>query len=109
MGRKGHTWLVLVFPLDLQNVEEVGCCGVDLDEILVWCWLGVWEVCDFQFLGSLWLWLGAVLFYGLGEATGFDIFGDLDASHCDFVMVKSCDGWMYCRRQYLLLNQMTNR
>ena len=32
---EGHTRLVLVFSLDLQNVEKVGCCGVYLNEILI--------------------------------------------------------------------------
>jgi len=32
---EGPTRLVLIFSLDLQNVEEVGCCGVYLDEILI--------------------------------------------------------------------------
>jgi hypothetical protein len=30
--------LVLVFSLDLQDIEEIGTGRVDLDEVLVCCW-----------------------------------------------------------------------
>lgn len=30
-----HTRLILVFSLDLQDVEEVGRRGVNLDEVLI--------------------------------------------------------------------------
>ena len=34
----GNPWerrLVLIFALDLEDVEEIGTCGVDLDEVFV--------------------------------------------------------------------------
>lgn len=35
---------MLVFALNLQNVKEVGCRGVHLDEVLVRCGLRVWQL-----------------------------------------------------------------
>ena len=35
-GDPGERRLVLVFAADLEEVEEVGCGGVDRDEILGW-------------------------------------------------------------------------
>ncbi len=35
------TRLGLVFALSLKNVEEVGCRGVNLDQILIWLWLRI--------------------------------------------------------------------
>lgn len=43
----------MVFPLDLENVEEVGGCGVYLDEILVGCRLRVRELGHLELLGTL--------------------------------------------------------
>lgn len=34
---------MLVFPSNLEEVEEVCCRGVDGDEVLIWFWSGVWE------------------------------------------------------------------
>lgn len=33
-GDPGERWLVLVFAADLEEVEEVGCGGVDGDQVL---------------------------------------------------------------------------
>lgn len=51
--REALTGLVLVFALDLEDVEEVGCCGVDLNQVVVWSRYGIWEVLDFEFLRTL--------------------------------------------------------
>ena len=40
----GEGRLVLVFAADLQQVEEVCCCAVDADCVLVGCWGWVGEV-----------------------------------------------------------------
>jgi len=48
-----HTRLMLVFPLDLEDVEEVGCCRVHLDEVLVRGRLGVRELRHFELMGPL--------------------------------------------------------
>lgn len=37
---EGETSYMLIFAADLEEVEEVGCCCVDLDEVLVG--LGGW-------------------------------------------------------------------
>ena len=37
-GDPGEGRLVLVFAADLEEVEEVCCCAVDADCVLVWCW-----------------------------------------------------------------------
>jgi len=37
-GERVRTGLVLVFPLHLEDVEEVGSRGVDLDQVLVGLW-----------------------------------------------------------------------
>lgn len=36
----GEGRLMLVFALDLEDVEEVGAGGVDLNEVFVWRWAG---------------------------------------------------------------------
>lgn len=41
--------LVLVFVLDLEDVEEVGGCCVDLDEVFVWFGDWVRDFSDFEF------------------------------------------------------------
>jgi hypothetical protein len=43
----GERRLVLVFSLDLEDVEEVCSCGVDFDEIFVWGGGGCWDGGDF--------------------------------------------------------------
>lgn len=48
-----RTRLVLVFPLDLEDVEEVCGRGVDLDDILVVLGHRVREVGDLELLGAL--------------------------------------------------------
>lgn len=35
--------LMLVFPSNLEEVEEVSCSRVDSDQVFVWGWVGVWE------------------------------------------------------------------
>ena len=45
--------LYLVFPADLEQVEEVGGGGVDLDEVLMWLRLRVGEVADLKVLRTL--------------------------------------------------------
>jgi hypothetical protein len=63
MGKRGRTWLKLVFPLDLQEVEKVGCCGMHLDDVLVWLGDGVRQGGYFEVmrtLGEIRLILGSV-------------------------------------------------
>jgi hypothetical protein len=56
MGRTGGiTGLVLVFPLDLEDVKEVGTGGLDLDQVFIWLGYGVGEVGDPELIRSL-LW-----------------------------------------------------
>ena len=47
------TGLVLVFPLDLEDVEEVGRRCVHLDHVLVILGRRIGDVCDLQLLGAL--------------------------------------------------------
>ena len=47
------TRLVLVFSLDLEDVEEICGGGMDLDEVLVWLGDGVGELCDLELAGAL--------------------------------------------------------
>jgi hypothetical protein len=42
----GEWWLVLVFALDLEDVEEVCAGGVDLDEVFVGGRGGGWDIGD---------------------------------------------------------------
>lgn len=44
---------MLVFTADLEEIEEIGCSGMDGDEILVWRGFGGWEVGYGEFLRSL--------------------------------------------------------
>ena len=44
---------MLVFAADLQQVEEVCCCAVDADCVLVGCWGWVGEVGYAEVLGAL--------------------------------------------------------
>lgn len=46
---------MLVFALDLENVEEIGACGVDFDEVFVWCWGGGGQVGYFEVEGALYV------------------------------------------------------
>lgn len=39
---------MLVLSLHLQDVEEIGCGGVDLDQIFIRLWRGVWETDDLE-------------------------------------------------------------
>jgi hypothetical protein len=41
----------LVFAADLEEVEEVGAAGADLDEVVVRVWLGVGQGADFEVEG----------------------------------------------------------
>jgi hypothetical protein len=52
-GDPGEGRLVLVFAADLQQVEEVCCCAVDADCVLVWCWGWGGEVGYAEVLGAL--------------------------------------------------------
>lgn len=47
------TRLVLVLPLDLKDVEEVGCCGVDFDQVVTLAGHWVWEIRYPEFLRAL--------------------------------------------------------
>lgn len=44
---------MLVFPADLEKVEEIGCGGMDGDEILVGLRYRVRKIADFKLLGAL--------------------------------------------------------
>lgn len=48
------TRLVLVFPLDLEDVEEVGCRGVHLDQVVARTGHRIWEISNPEFLRTLW-------------------------------------------------------
>jgi len=52
---------VLIFPLDLQDVEEVGGRRLDLDQVFIGAWYGVWKRGDFQIVNLLG-WKSAGLF-----------------------------------------------
>lgn len=52
-GGLGHTRLVLVFALDLENVEEVGGGSVDLDDIFIWFRPGIGKVRHLELVRSL--------------------------------------------------------
>lgn len=54
---------MLVFPADLQEVEEVGTGGVDGDEIFGWMGLKIWQCSDLEVLRTR------------------DILGDLNCPH----------------------------
>lgn len=52
----GYPWerrLVLVFALDLEDVEEVCAGGVDFNEVFVFCWGGCGQVGYFEVKGAL--------------------------------------------------------
>jgi hypothetical protein len=44
---------MLVFALYLQNIEEVGCCGVDLDQIFICLWLEIRDLSNPQVVHGL--------------------------------------------------------
>ena len=44
---------MLVFPANLEKVEEIGCGSVDGDEILVGLRYGVGKIADFKLLRAL--------------------------------------------------------
>jgi hypothetical protein len=48
-----QTRLMLVFSLDLENVEEIGSRGMDLDEILIRGGLGIRELSDLELVRPL--------------------------------------------------------
>lgn len=50
-GDPGEGRLVLVFAADLEQVEEVGAAGADLDEVVVRVGLGGWESADCEVEG----------------------------------------------------------
>lgn len=56
---------MLVFPADLEEVEEVGCGGVDGDEVLGWGRRGIGEGTDGEVGRSL-AW-EMLFFFGGGE------------------------------------------
>lgn len=58
------TRLALVFALDLQDVEEVGCGGVDLDEVVIALGDGIREVLDLELAGALKSNISAVWYIG---------------------------------------------
>lgn len=45
--------MVLVFPADLEKVEEIGCGGMDGDEILVGLRYRIGKIADFKLLRAL--------------------------------------------------------
>ena len=55
-GDPWERWLVLVFALDLEYVEEIRAGGVDFNKVFVCCWLGGGQVCYFQVEGALFFW-----------------------------------------------------
>jgi len=63
--------LVLVFALNLQDIEKVGRRGVDLDQILVIPGHRIWQIGDLELFGSL------------------DIFFDLNASHGESIRLTN--------------------
>nr|POE79862.1 hypothetical protein CFP56_07928 [Quercus suber] len=65
--------LVLVFAPDLQQIEEVGGRGMDVDAVLVRVGLGVRQVLDFQVLRA------------------GDVLGDGNAAHVGTVRVKATE------------------
>ena len=52
-GDPGEGGLVLVFATDLEEVEEVGCGGVDGDEVFVGLWGWAGEGGYFEVVGAL--------------------------------------------------------
>ena len=44
---------MLVFPADLEKVEEIGCGGMDGDEILVRLRYRIRKIADFKLLRAL--------------------------------------------------------
>ncbi len=44
---------MLVFTADLEEIEEVGCGGVDGDEVLIWRGFGGGQSGDSEFLWAL--------------------------------------------------------
>ena len=83
------TRLGLVFPLNLENIEEIGCGGVNLDQVLIWLREGVCELDDFELLGPLEILCergfvaGTAVCYGESGNSGshLDVLGYLNASH----------------------------
>jgi hypothetical protein len=72
---------VLVFALDLQQVEEVCAGGVDFDEVFVWCGRGGWEVVDFEVERALETCYSWFMIDGDGDGGYLDVFGELDGTH----------------------------
>jgi len=85
----GEWRLVLVFALDLQDIEEVLGGGVVGDEVFVGFRGGVGEGGDFELVGGLFEEDGLAV--GLGIAIGRgkygDVFFDLNAAHFDRLTV----------------------
>lgn len=52
---------MLVFALDLEEVEEVGSSGMDFDEVVVWRRRGSRQLCDFEVEGTLWWMLDSIV------------------------------------------------
>lgn len=74
----------MVFPLDLQDVEEVGCRGVHLDEILVRSGFGVRQLRHFELMRPLQAQSDTSTLVPAREQLGYahlDILSQLDALH----------------------------
>lgn len=64
MREEKRTWLMLIFALDLEDVEEVGGSSVDLDEVLIGFGGRVGKVRHLELLGRLMVMrLGSVVIY----------------------------------------------
>lgn len=75
---------MLVFATDLEQVEEVGCCCVDLDCVLIWrrCWIR--EGCHTEILrtlGGRHMVRSSFADLLATDDSYLDILLDLDASH----------------------------
>lgn len=46
---------MLVFSLNLEDVEEICSSGVDFDEVFVGAWGGCWDFGGFEVEGALYL------------------------------------------------------
>ena len=75
------TGLVLVLPLDLEDIEKVGGSSMDFDDIFIWLGRGIWKIRDLEFVRSLKIYQqlqDQMEQKGLGY---LDILSQLDAFH----------------------------
>jgi hypothetical protein len=98
---------VLVFALDLEDVEEVGACGVDFDEVFVRCWGGGGQVGYFEVEGALHMYICFSDCSGCSNVkmrVYLDIFAELDGAHCVYTLRVNDKIVLVCsdRRQSLL-------